>query len=623
MTYWNLQNADGTIVLRLEENDATGAMSGTLASDGSTYTVQGGWSASGSVPGRLASVFALRGSDEADAPTWIAASGVMMGPGAAPQRITLSISIASGHDGSLRRKNAELTPLGGGATRKRKIVVISDVHIGMGTPTVWFQPSVHDAYLKGICDWIIANAADVQEVVLLGDFFDQWTVPCDEQPPSIEAIIKANPQIFGPTGYLCQVLDALRGNVTFGPGNHDMWASANDMSFIASAAGHSPKFFEGGTYRPPMPDGGQKNIALAHGHEYTMFNAVDDASPWGGLPVGHFVTRMVASQMKRTLKPGQTVADLAGQGSPDGLDYTSIVKGAWARGDVNVVEALLDSVAAQTGTPKDQMFVLADGSSVSLAQVQSQYQGLFSQWQAKEGGGTQGTINAWKSVLADAQGYYMGFFGQRKAFEQSAEVVVFGHTHIPQSGLETTMVNYANSGFECASIPDMPPGGTQATTFIVIDGSTLEVSVMQCAQNGTQIAPINVGPVQAVPVGIDDSCYVKIINNGAEDLILKDQTAAHGYFAAPLPATIPAGEFGLVWLQDYAGGAGSQGSVTYSPAGGGPDQVFTFTCPLLLIYSNACSGGTSFRTKSGSGVWGAPGVVAKSGHPFYVEFTVA
>ena len=511
-------------------------------------------------------------------------------------------------------------------TSKTKIVVLSDVHIGGGSPTspwVWYQPEVHDPYLEGVCAWIVDNAAEIQEMVLLGDIADQWTVPCDEVPPTFQEIASTNQQIFGPSGFFGRVLDALEGNVTYVPGNHDMFVTEQDLrQYFVSAGTYSPKFCEG-VYLPDMPQGGQRKIALAHGNEYTMFNAVDPNSPWNGLPVGHFVTRMVASQMKRYFAdhPG-TVANLAGQGSPDGLDYWSIAWGAFTRLDISVSTALLDSVASQTSTPPDQNFILADGSAVPLSQIEPAYVNLFTEWASKEGGGPLGAQIAWKSVLADARSYYMGWWAQRAAFDAGAEVIVFGHTHTPQLGLDTTMITYANSGFECPSVPDSPP---QAITFVVIDTATLEVTVMQAANGGATIAPINVGPVEVVPnvegIPPDDSCYVKLVNSGSEDLILQSATVDSGYFASSPPDTIPAGQFGLIWLQDLALHAGSSGSVSYQPRNGAQVQQYEFACPYTLLFSNSCSGGSSFRTKSGTDDWGPPGHVATSGHPFYVEFT--
>lgn len=497
-----------------------------------------------------------------------------------------------------------------------KIVVLSDIHIGDGTPTVWYQPAVHDPYLGAICDWIVANSSTVAEVVLLGDIVDFWTQPAAKQPPTFAEIVSANPQIFGPAGFFGRVLDAVGGRVTYVPGNHDMGVTAADVSTIVSAGGHRMQF------APEIyfPLGADQSIALAHGNEFTMFNAPDPHSQWGTLPVGHFVTRMVASAWAAKLQPGETVADLPDQGSPDGLDYWSILWGCFSRADISVAGALLDSVAEQTGTPPDQQFLMPDGSTTTLSAVHALYDDLFTRWRDDQGGGAIGDLVTWKSVLADARAYYMGWFAQRAAFEAGSDVIVFGHTHEPQLGLDTTMVGYANSGFGCPSKPDMP---TKPITFAVVDVATKTAHVMQCVSSGGDAPAVSefaATPTSVVPIGMDDSCYVKICNTTGSDLVLSSSSVVHGYWAAPPPERIVAGGLGLLWLQDLPSANGSAGSVTYtSPEGTHP---FTFACPSLLFQRNQCSGGTSFRTKSGSDPWGAPGSVATAGHPFYVEFTV-
>ena len=50
-------------------------------------------------------------------------------------------------------------------------VVLSDIHIGNGAPTCWYQPSVHDGYLTAALRWA-AHDERIRDVVLLGDMFD-------------------------------------------------------------------------------------------------------------------------------------------------------------------------------------------------------------------------------------------------------------------------------------------------------------------------------------------------------------------------------------------------------------------------------------------------------------------
>ncbi|KQW86765.1 metallophosphoesterase [Brevundimonas sp. Root1279] len=497
---------------------------------------------------------------------------------------------------------------------KTQIVVLSDIHIADDEKTNWYQSQVHNPYLEGICDWVIANAATIKEMVLLGDVVDFWTHPADSEPPTFAQIVAAQPEIFGPQGFFAKVMDALDGAVTYMPGNHDMGVTAAEVATIVSAGGHAMRFADS-VYYPMGPD---QRVALAHGNAYTMFNAEDPSTPWGPLPVGHFITRMIASYWAANLPPGKTVADLAGQGNPNGMDVGAIISGALKSGSFGITQLLLDSVAAQTNTPSNQTFVLPGGRVVALdADVHPAYDNLFSNWVAASGGGPIGYLVAAKSALADARAYYMGWFAQRQAFESGAQVIVFGHTHMPISGLDTTLIQYANSGFECASLPDMPP---QAINFVVIDTSTFTTQVMVAADGGASIQTYNAPTTPIVEFGADFSSYVIIQNSGPDDMTLTAApTPSRGYWVVPPAQTIPAGGSAMLWVQDFPGPFGTDATATYQSASRG-QQTFRFECPTG-IFSNACSGGSSFRTKSADGGWGAPGHIATGGHPFYVDFT--
>src|ERR1041385_167921 len=66
---------------------------------------------------------------------------------------------------------------------RNKIVVLSDVHIGDNSPTVWYQQKYHEPYLTALFDHVVANADQISELVILGDFVDFWTYPPDRRPP--------------------------------------------------------------------------------------------------------------------------------------------------------------------------------------------------------------------------------------------------------------------------------------------------------------------------------------------------------------------------------------------------------------------------------------------------------
>src|SRR3954451_3312243 len=152
---------------------------------------------------------------------------------------------------------------------KYRAVVISDVHIGNDTPTVWYQSSVHEPYLIKVFDWVVANQDTVDEVVLLGDLFDQWTYPPWVRPPSIAEIIAVNPNTLGPDGALARVVKALPGAVTMMLGNHDGTLTQADVDVLSESVGQI-KFVPDATY-VRTGDSGARTV-FAHGHYSTMFN---------------------------------------------------------------------------------------------------------------------------------------------------------------------------------------------------------------------------------------------------------------------------------------------------------------------------------------------------------------
>ena len=194
---------------------------------------------------------------------------------------------------------------------KSKIIALSDIHIGTNAPTVWYQKDVHEPYLVTILDWIIQNASSIQELILLGDVVDLWTYPPDEEPPSFDAIMAANPKLFEPNGKLSQVLTALDGKVTYVRGNHDMTITQEDLDKVQNPKGYKIQLSPEDVYYPLGK--GNKKIACTHGHIYTMFNAPylpdnSASNPIAPLPLGQFITRSVAFLRSKQLQPGQTVA---------------------------------------------------------------------------------------------------------------------------------------------------------------------------------------------------------------------------------------------------------------------------------------------------------------------------
>ena len=116
MSNWNLgsePHPDGSrdVVVNFQNDDSIGKMTGTLHFKGDAYSVNGNWAASGSLPGRNFSAFALWGSNGQDATVYVAAAGTMTGPGTAPQRIDLNLIRASTTDDEQYGWDGKLLPI--------------------------------------------------------------------------------------------------------------------------------------------------------------------------------------------------------------------------------------------------------------------------------------------------------------------------------------------------------------------------------------------------------------------------------------------------------------------------------------------------------------------------------
>lgn len=490
------------------------------------------------------------------------------------------------------------------------VAVLSDVHIGNNAPTVWYQSSVHEPYLVAALDWITQNANLFREVVLLGDFVDMWSYPPSVRPPSMSDIISANPKVLGPGGALSRVIQAV-GSVTFLLGNHDGTLTDADIATLQQAVGPIQRadpvyVLTGGT---------GARTAFSHGHLWTMFNAPDPTTRWAPLPVGHFVTRAFSYQMANELSAGTTVAQLPNMGYPDGFDIWKFLAALGPTMSPDLAGLLLDYVVSVSGIPETLPVILPDGTTTTIAEAKTVYADLFTRWEKQEGS----ILNAARAALADGSGNYLAWFAQRMAIEESADLVVLGHTHTPIGGLTISPINYYNSGFECASVPDNPPKRF-TFTLVDLDAPSAEIMMIDNGTHAVSVAPIPALPSVVLPPSMDFSCYVRILNRGSEPLQLTQSSADQGYWVNPPPTVIPPGGRGDAWLQDYSGPHGSTGAFSYSQ--GGRTLPFKVSCPTGISF-NTCSGADrNFVARSGADDWGPRGHVPSVGYPLQVVFTV-
>ncbi len=501
------------------------------------------------------------------------------------------------------------------------IVAVSDIHIGDGGPTCWYQPSLHERPLVAMLEWVIDNHDRVRELVLLGDVVDLWTYPFSQRPPSFADIAAANPSIFGPTGALCRAMDALDGAVVWVPGNHDMGISPAEAAGVVSEGGHALRLSSGLTH---FPLGADRRVLMSHGHAHTLFNATDPTSPWSGMPVGHMITRSVAEHWHRNLEPGTTVADLPGQGAPNGLDLSGLVGAlSGAPGD-GIVGVLFDYLGATLDIDEGRPIQMFDGTATDIASARSVYADLWQRWARTHEAGRpddrvgQGVIEAARSAWADGM-ELLGWHAQAEAFSHGADLVVMGHTHTAVDGLTNSFVGYLNSGFECPSRLD---ADERPITFSVVEVADdgLDAQVWEVAPIGDMfVCRPTTAAAESVTnrLTMDFSTYVEVDNRGgATDLELVDAVARSGRLINEAPPVIPAGTIARFWVQDDLGPYGSELSLSYRSEAA--FVALDAACPTG-VRPNRCRTNQVFTARSSDDDWRAPGSVPAFGHPLFIR----
>lgn len=397
-----------------------------------------------------------------------------------------------------------------------RLIFISDVHIGVNARTNWYQARYHEPMLRATFDAVVAEADQIAELILLGDFIDQWTYVPSERPPSFAEIVAANPAIFGDQGALARALTALDGRVSYVGGNHDMAVGAAEVAQIRDAQGRTLRLVTDFPYLPALGDG---RIACAHGHQFSMFNAPDwQAMPKTGIPLGHPITRLGALWSMQHLAPGETVADRPGSGEPTGWPFekaelTTLLAGLIERHD-SLADLLLDTLLKATKQPDSTPIVMADGSTITTAQAKTAYAGLYDRFKARI---KDPKYFPTPDLTSEAALFALVDVDARNSLDHFARllgkqhrVVVMGHTHVPEDDAQRPLLSggaavYANSGFGCPAWPDLTRAqNPRRPTFaeVQVDSASKQLVVriraVELVAGGARVAP---EPLHTVSIG--------------------------------------------------------------------------------------------------------------------------
>ena len=215
-----------------------------------------------------------------------------------------------------------------------KIVVISDIHLGIDDS--FSENAANKVYLLQFLARLQATA-DVRELIINGDFLDEWYLPLDYPSHTDSSAfyreVIANNQ---------NVMDALKGVMSAGiklvyiPGNHDMLLESGVLDEALPGIVQARDAKGLGTYYT----GDRNEIVIEHGHRYDVFSAPDtvsNAELLGSdetmLPAGYFYARYATSwviqgrpSVKKDLPVVTSVPDKTDADQYGAYIYYSILK---------------------------------------------------------------------------------------------------------------------------------------------------------------------------------------------------------------------------------------------------------------------------------------------------------
>jgi len=218
------------------------------------------------------------------------------------------------------RTTAKHIVLDNDTTARNSIVCISDIHMGDPRSVTkgycWF--SKNEAALESLLDVVLASA-QVRQVVILGDLFDEWVVPYRVSPFDSAAGINNSREYFlaiANSATNINVVSKLKTIASSGtiqliyiPGNHDMLLTPEVLQEIIPGVIWKGDSTGLGHYSP------LNEIIMEHGHRYDFFNCPQPiVNQKHILPPGYFISRLDAEGlMEHRSRNHQELKSGAGQ----------------------------------------------------------------------------------------------------------------------------------------------------------------------------------------------------------------------------------------------------------------------------------------------------------------------
>jgi len=307
---------------------------------------------------------------------------------------------------------------------KKKTLFISDIHMATGKEWDWFNIQNEGPRLEAFFDYVIMRQeqdGDIEELVLLGDIFDLWVCPHDQEPHTFDDICQAQQSI------IKKIIDTAKDvPIHYVNGNHDFRVTEQQIAEAFDGAVRYQKE----SYR-------RDNIYAEHGHRRALFNCPDEKNGgFSALPVGYFISRL-----HTTLGEGQKArSNLISQAIREVFDAAGPVD-TLAQ---SVLDAVKQAAEKTRGITIDRFVMGQFGPDISYEEVRHRYKDLYADWLKKEG-----FWSTTQMIMCEVN--RLGSVADNMC-KDGINIVVLGHSHDTKMDKDSFLVEnriYANCGYWC------------------------------------------------------------------------------------------------------------------------------------------------------------------------------
>ncbi|HNZ08757.1 MAG TPA: metallophosphoesterase [Bacillota bacterium] len=390
-------------------------------------------------------------------------------------------------------------PLWEAGDERNKIVVISDLHLGIDdsyTETLDNRPLMIEFLQR------LQQTDDVRELVIAGDFLDEWYLPV-YYPSYSDSTKFYQDCIINNQGVIDELKNVISSGIklVYVIGNHDMLLESNVLDETIPGIIQARDAEGLGVYYT----GDRNEIVIEHGHRYDVFSAPDtvtNAELCGNddtiLPAGYLYARYAATwvlegypKVAKALPVVKNVPDQADTDQYGAYIYYSLLKNISERITPNesLDENIFDMhIAGFDGTYTYLDFFPAKQADGTIS-APVLFRNIQRTWDARQKLNNIKVQNTFIEAVSGTLDWNY-FFKQAKTQyidnpNDTVDIVVFGHTHVPALWNIGYGTYYINTGTWIDNNTNYPDA---ARTFTVITAGEKDTAKLYSfAEDGTLI----------------------------------------------------------------------------------------------------------------------------------------